>query len=558
MPLRTSIGVALTIILVYSFFVKEGHAAAGDDLVHVGHTTSVVKDVHGQIGSASERRIVNADKVFFNENLITSDDSVVVVQFRDGSTLELGPNGLLTLDEMVFNPVENENFKAVTLLQGSFRYISGFVVENAAINITTPVGTIGIRGSTGSGFVYPGTPTFLHISKGDATFTNDSGTTSLSNGDSIASDSADSPPMDSNNFPAPVAAEALSHIESTFGSADNALGTQALSPEMRAADAAANAIPVALQGQQQAVATDVIAPTVVNVPGLPLLTGASDVGLLQAGATDAPSAEQQSFLAQAAQANPNAEAEVAAITAADQSKNAENVTSGTSVVVTGSSENAESEEQIEALIQATVSANPDGANIAAAAAIVGGSANENVESMAGLAQTVASGAVAGAVDAGVDVAAIMQATTQGAIVGAVESGADTSEVIQGSTKGAMIGAADAGLDVATVTQAATQGAISGAIDAGIDVQVITMAVAETVNDVAADLDLEQTEIAAAVLEGAVDAATEAGLDPTAITETIVETISDEPAQIDIPQESLPAEEEEQAPPNEQQDNASPS
>ena len=207
MSLRMSISAALALIIACSFSLNEGRAATDDDLVHVGHTTSVVKDVHGQIGNASERRIINADKVFFNENLITSDDSVVVVQFRDGSTLELGPNGVLTLDEMVFNPVENQNTKTVSLLQGSFRYISGFVSSDAQILINTPVGSIGIRGSTGSGFVYPGIPTYLHVSKGDATFTNASGSTDISDGQSIASDSADSPPMDSADFPATVAAE---------------------------------------------------------------------------------------------------------------------------------------------------------------------------------------------------------------------------------------------------------------------------------------------------------------------------------------------------------------
>ena len=101
-------------------------AAVGDAPVHVGFTSLIKKDVQGQLGDQNKRRLVKADQVFFNENVITSKDSVVVLQFRDGSTFELGPDGLITLDELVFNPFEGKNTKVVSLIQGSFRYISGF------------------------------------------------------------------------------------------------------------------------------------------------------------------------------------------------------------------------------------------------------------------------------------------------------------------------------------------------------------------------------------------------------------------------------------------------
>ena len=45
-------------------------AAVGDAPVHVGFTSSIKKDVQGQLGDQNKRRLVKADQVFFNENVI--------------------------------------------------------------------------------------------------------------------------------------------------------------------------------------------------------------------------------------------------------------------------------------------------------------------------------------------------------------------------------------------------------------------------------------------------------------------------------------------------------
>ena len=54
-------------------------------MIHVGFTSSIIKDVQGQLGSKAKRKLIKSDQAYFNENLITSEDSIVVVQFRDGS-----------------------------------------------------------------------------------------------------------------------------------------------------------------------------------------------------------------------------------------------------------------------------------------------------------------------------------------------------------------------------------------------------------------------------------------------------------------------------------------
>ena len=233
----------LLIAIIFGFWVVKSDislASAGKSPIHVGFTSSIIKDVQGQLGSKAKRKLIKSDQVYFNENLITSEDSIVVVQFRDGSTLELGPDALMTLDEMIFNPFKGKSIKVVTLLQGSFRYVSGYAAKEAQITIKTAAGTIGIRGSAGSGFYYPGKPAFIHVAKGSATFSNKSGSTNFSSGGSIASLSQVSPLMNPTNMPATVVAEALSHVQASLG---KPIGTQPLTAKQQKADAIANAIP---------------------------------------------------------------------------------------------------------------------------------------------------------------------------------------------------------------------------------------------------------------------------------------------------------------------------
>ena len=103
------IGVVAAVVAL--ILTSSVNAAVPQPPLHVGRTTSVVKDVRGQLTGRPERKLVKADRVFFNENIVTAGASVVVVQFRDGSTLELGPNGALVIDELVFNPFERTSRK---------------------------------------------------------------------------------------------------------------------------------------------------------------------------------------------------------------------------------------------------------------------------------------------------------------------------------------------------------------------------------------------------------------------------------------------------------------
>ncbi len=531
--------VAVVALLSFILLAPTGASAATpDEPVHMGYTTSVVEDVKGQLGDAPAKRIVKAEKVFFNQAVITATDSAVVIQFRDGSTFELGPNGVMTLDEMVFNPFESKSVKVMTLVQGSFRYVSGYVAKDALAELKTPLGTIGIRGSTMSGFHYPGQPEFLHVSKGEATYSNDAGQSTVGAGQSVAVVDRTTPTIEPERMPPAVAAQALSHIESNLGEASAAAAAQTLTPEQRAADAAANAVPTALQ--QQALPTVATAPIAAplpasEAPAIPLLTEAASVGVLDARNTEA-TAQQQAFLAKAEQAIPDAAARIEAVTAADQAKNEANVAVGTTEVIAGSSENAASAEQIGALVQASVGANPDATALIATTAVKSSAANAAVETAA-VAQATTKGAVSGAVAAGADLGEITKAAASGAIAGAIEAGADAVTAAQAATQGAVSGAAEAGVDLGVAAKAATEGVVAGAVAAGVDA--VSIIEASTRGAVTATVASggDVSAVTTAVIQGVEEIATAIGIDAETVT-TIVQTQSSE-AEIEAIEQTAP-------------------
>lgn len=536
------IGMAAAVVVL--ILTASVNAASPQPPLHVGRTTSVVKDVRGRVRGRPERRLVQADRVFFNENIVTAGESVVVVQFRDGSTLELGPNGALVIDELVFNPFERTSNKVLSLLQGSFRYVSAYVAQNSNVTINTPTGTIGIRGSAASGFYYPNLPMFVHVSAGVGTFTNDAGSTTVFAGQSVASPSRSIPPMPPDRMPPAVAAQALGHIQFTLSAA--AAGTQVLGPAERAADAAANIVPVVAQVQAGAQATAAIPIVPAVTPDMSLLTGAASLGLLSGGAPSIPTPQQQAFLNQAAIAIPDARTLVNAVTAAEQQQNATNIQIGTGEVVTGVAENATSADQISVLIQATVAANPGIAALAAKTAVTGATTNVSISVITGT-RAAMQGVITGAVEAGADVNAVASAATLGIVTGAAEAGIDIAAITSAATHGAIAAAADIGINVGAIARATAQGAVIGAAAAGVDVVSVARAATQGAVAAAGEAGLDVNAIIAASTAGAAGAAAEVGADVGAVTGATQEGVPEGDAPLLFEEEAPPPPTEDEGP-----------
>ena len=109
-----------------------------------GHAIRVDPAVNAT-GPGGERLIELQGAVFMGDEIVASPNGLAQIKFIDNTRLVVGPNSRLTIDTFVFNPDLTAQKVVVTMLKGSFRFISGNG-DPGAYTLRTPSTTIGSRG----------------------------------------------------------------------------------------------------------------------------------------------------------------------------------------------------------------------------------------------------------------------------------------------------------------------------------------------------------------------------------------------------------------------------
>tara|TARA_B100000029_G_scaffold454546_1_gene481120 strand:- start:737 stop:5125 length:4389 start_codon:yes stop_codon:yes gene_type:complete len=93
------------------------------------------------------------DFIYLND-IIKSNTSAVGIAFADETTMSVDPNSTMVIDDFVYDP-ENPTTGSMNanVLEGNFSFVSGQIakVGNDAMKVTTPVLTIGVRGTQVAG-----------------------------------------------------------------------------------------------------------------------------------------------------------------------------------------------------------------------------------------------------------------------------------------------------------------------------------------------------------------------------------------------------------------------
>jgi hypothetical protein len=106
---------------------------------------AVVKNEVLRVAS-STTQINVGDALLRDETVRTGADSATRLVMADSTNLSLGPNATLKLDRTVFDDEHHYRDVAIKLTSGTFRFVTGHS-EKAAYKITTPLATIGVRGT---------------------------------------------------------------------------------------------------------------------------------------------------------------------------------------------------------------------------------------------------------------------------------------------------------------------------------------------------------------------------------------------------------------------------
>jgi hypothetical protein len=138
-----SLSVLRAALIAATALALAGTAAAQSK---VGVTSATDGDPLGKPPAENERILKIGIDVQANEVVTTHANDRAHLVFLDGTSLTVGPNARLTVDKFVFDPNSKTGELALTPTQGVFRLVGGKISKTNPITVTTPSGTIGIRG----------------------------------------------------------------------------------------------------------------------------------------------------------------------------------------------------------------------------------------------------------------------------------------------------------------------------------------------------------------------------------------------------------------------------
>ncbi|MEQ1716565.1 MAG: FecR domain-containing protein, partial [Hyphomicrobium sp.] len=78
----------------------------------------------------------------------TGAASSLGIVLRDNTVFSLSASARMVMNELVYDPARTDNAMSVNLVQGAFVFITGQVAKTGTVAVTTPVATMGIRGTT--------------------------------------------------------------------------------------------------------------------------------------------------------------------------------------------------------------------------------------------------------------------------------------------------------------------------------------------------------------------------------------------------------------------------
>ena len=125
---------------------QTGPDAGGDAIGEITELTGSATVVRT---SGATESLSLGDPIFLGETLRTGAGSSVGVTFIDDTLFSLSEDARLVIDQLIFNPGGGGNELSLSLLQGAASFLAGQIApsDGAGMKVTTPVATIGVRGT---------------------------------------------------------------------------------------------------------------------------------------------------------------------------------------------------------------------------------------------------------------------------------------------------------------------------------------------------------------------------------------------------------------------------
>lgn len=111
-----------------------------------------IKTVDGSASVVSAQQTVAAKPgmpLELGQTLKTGSGGSLGVLLKDNTSLAIGSNTEIVLDEFIYEPVDDKLKLGLNFIKGTLHYVSGVIakLKPEAISIKTPTGMIGVRGT---------------------------------------------------------------------------------------------------------------------------------------------------------------------------------------------------------------------------------------------------------------------------------------------------------------------------------------------------------------------------------------------------------------------------
>ncbi|MEQ9488448.1 MAG: FecR domain-containing protein [Alphaproteobacteria bacterium] len=93
--------------------------------------------------------LAEGDPLFQGDTIVSGPGAALGIIFVDKSTMSMASESRIVLDELIYDPATAQGSQLFNVVQGAFVFTSGAIGKNDpdSVGVTTPVATIGIRGT---------------------------------------------------------------------------------------------------------------------------------------------------------------------------------------------------------------------------------------------------------------------------------------------------------------------------------------------------------------------------------------------------------------------------
>jgi hypothetical protein len=143
-------------------FVLPGHPGQYAGPLQGSEPVGAAKEVSGNVTitrtDGTVEKVTAGTPVFEGDVIETDAEGAVDLVFADETSFAVSSNARMAIDEYVYDPSTESGSTEVSMLKGLFIFTSGLIARNDPddVNIDTPVGSIGIRGTMIAGNVDTG------------------------------------------------------------------------------------------------------------------------------------------------------------------------------------------------------------------------------------------------------------------------------------------------------------------------------------------------------------------------------------------------------------------